>query len=217
MKYRQYIKWIAALMALASCNAIAAIAQYSSQLDLTNPQYPVNINGATGTVAADIVRVDLGSGWDGQMDIQVTTSSYSTLGTTLGFALATDPNDALYNDPSAFLALSDTNADVTQFFNDNVVGWEIYSWGSNYIAPDATNNITGSLNPRNFDPTEHYYAFLAGGSLLPTTIDIQLDISDGNDVSAVPVPAAVWLFGSGMIGLLSVNRRKRVSNEECIS
>ncbi|ODB87925.1 hypothetical protein A3193_03240 [Candidatus Thiodiazotropha endoloripes] len=204
-------------MTLASCNAIAAIAQYSSQLDLTNPQYPVNINGATGTVAADIVRVDLGSGWDGQMDIQVTTSSYSTLGTTLGFALATDPNDALYNDPSAFLALSDTNADVTQFFNDNVVGWEIYSWGSNYIAPDATNNITGSLNPRNFDPTKHYYAFLAGGSLLPTTIDIQLDISDGNDVSAVPVPAAVWLFGSGMIGLLSVNRRKRVSNEECIS
>ncbi|WP_155523036.1 hypothetical protein [Candidatus Thiodiazotropha endoloripes] len=51
MKYRQYIKWIAALMALASCNAIAAIAQYSSQLDLTNPQYPVNTNGATGTIA----------------------------------------------------------------------------------------------------------------------------------------------------------------------
>ncbi|MEW8381232.1 MAG: PEP-CTERM sorting domain-containing protein, partial [Candidatus Thiodiazotropha taylori] len=64
---------------------------------------------------------------------------------------------------------------------------------------------------------EHYYAFLAGGSLLPTTIDIQLDVSDGNDVSAVPVPAAVWLFGSGLIGMLSLNRRQRVSNEECMS
>ncbi|MET0081209.1 MAG: VPLPA-CTERM sorting domain-containing protein [Candidatus Thiodiazotropha lotti] len=217
MKYRQYTNWIVALMTLASCNTMAATAQYNSQLDLTNPQYPVNINGATGTVAADIVRVDLGSGWDGQMDIQATTSSYTTLGTTLGFTLATDPNDALYNDPSAFLALFDTNADVTQFFNDNVVGWEIYSWGSNYIAPDTTNDITGSLSPRNFDPTEHYYAFLAGGSLLPTTIDIQLNLSDGNDVSAVPVPAAVWLFGSGLVGLVSLNRRKRACGEDRIS
>ncbi len=29
------------------------------------------------------------------------------------------------------------------------------------------------------------------------------------DVSAVPVPAAVWLFGSGLIGLLGMARRKR--------
>ncbi len=28
------------------------------------------------------------------------------------------------------------------------------------------------------------------------------------DVAAIPVPAAVWLFGSGLIGLLSFNRRK---------
>lgn len=29
------------------------------------------------------------------------------------------------------------------------------------------------------------------------------------DVSTVPVPAAVWLFGSGLIGLLGLARRKR--------
>jgi hypothetical protein len=28
-------------------------------------------------------------------------------------------------------------------------------------------------------------------------------------VSAVPVPAAVWLFGSGLIGLAAVARRKK--------
>jgi len=28
------------------------------------------------------------------------------------------------------------------------------------------------------------------------------------DVSAVPVPAAVWLFGSGLLGLLGLARRK---------
>ena len=30
----------------------------------------------------------------------------------------------------------------------------------------------------------------------------------GIDISAVPVPAAAWLFGSGLIGLAVVARRK---------
>jgi hypothetical protein len=28
-------------------------------------------------------------------------------------------------------------------------------------------------------------------------------------VSAIPVPAAVWLFGSGLIGLVGVARRRK--------
>lgn len=34
-------------------------------------------------------------------------------------------------------------------------------------------------------------------------------VLDG-DVSTVPVPAAVWLFGSGLIGLIGIARRKKV-------
>ncbi|MEJ2306441.1 MAG: hypothetical protein P8Y30_02660, partial [candidate division WOR-3 bacterium] len=44
-------------------------------------------------VAADITRFDLGSGWDGQIDVQLTTSNYGVL-TTLGFALTTDATPA---------------------------------------------------------------------------------------------------------------------------
>ena len=33
----------------------------------------------------------------------------------------------------------------------------------------------------------------------------------GIDVQVVPVPAAVWLFGSGLLGLIGVARRKVVS------
>ncbi|WP_155325819.1 VPLPA-CTERM sorting domain-containing protein [Desulfosarcina ovata] len=33
---------------------------------------------------------------------------------------------------------------------------------------------------------------------------------DNVSVSAVPVPAAVWLLGSGLIGLISVKRRKTI-------
>jgi hypothetical protein len=32
----------------------------------------------------------------------------------------------------------------------------------------------------------------------------------GGHVSAVPVPAAVWLFGSGLIGLTGLAKRKKV-------
>jgi hypothetical protein len=209
MKYRTSLKWIATLMTVASCNTYAATAQYSSELDLTNLQYQVDINGQPADLAADIVRFNLGSGWDGEMDIQLTTGSFG-FGTTLGFALTTDPNNTLYNDPSAFLALSDPNADVNQFFDDNVVGWEMYTWGSNYIASDTTNDITGNLATMVFDPDTDYYAFVAGGSIFSTNIDIQLDASDGNEISAVPVPAAVWLFGSGLLGLVSFFRRNKL-------
>jgi len=30
-----------------------------------------------------------------------------------------------------------------------------------------------------------------------------------NAPSAVPVPAAVWLFGTGLVGLISVGKRKK--------
>jgi hypothetical protein len=208
MKYRPYLKWIGTLMIVSSCNAYAATAQYSSQLDLTNLEHQVTINGQTANVAADIVRFDLGSGWDGEMDIQLTTGSFE-FGTTLGFALTTDPNNSLYSDPSPFLALSDPSADVNQFFNDNVVGWEMYSWGSNSITSDSTNDISGSLSPRTFDPDTNYFAFIAGGSIFPTKVNVQLDISDGNEVSAVPLPAAVWFFGSGLLGFVTYSRRNK--------
>jgi hypothetical protein len=35
-------------------------------------------------------------------------------------------------------------------------------------------------------------------------------VRDG-DVSAVPVPAAVWLFGSGLLGLIGIARRKKAA------
>jgi hypothetical protein len=33
-------------------------------------------------------------------------------------------------------------------------------------------------------------------------------VSYVGQVSAVPVPAAVWLFGSGLVGLVSIARRR---------
>ncbi|MCW9025191.1 MAG: PEP-CTERM sorting domain-containing protein, partial [Gammaproteobacteria bacterium] len=35
------------------------------------------------------------------------------------------------------------------------------------------------------------------------------NVNGYTDVSAVPVPAAVWLFGSGLIGLIGFSKRKK--------
>lgn len=47
----------------------------------------------------------------------------------------------------------------------------------------------------------------SGGSLInPSYIDTSVAV-----VSAVPVPAAVWLFGSGLIALMGISKRKKMN------
>jgi len=207
MKYSTAIGCIAALCAALTGNVNAASAQFDGTLDLTTLQYPVTIEGTTIDAAVDLLRFDLGTGWSGNMEVLLTTSPYHTLFTTLGIALTTDPNDSLFSDPSPFLAIANT-ADASDFFNDNVNGWVFYSWGSDYITSGGTSDVTASFDPPlQFDLNSHYYAFVAGGTVLPTgtTVDV------GLEVSSVPVPAAVWLFGSGIVGLIGIGRRKKAA------
>ncbi len=213
MRYSTTLGCVAVLCVALVGNANATTAQFSDSLDLTNLQYNVETNMGSAIAAADIKRFDMGTGWEGAMEFLLTTSSYYSLPTSLGIALTTDPNDTLFNDPSPFLQLVDPDA-VTDFFNDNVLGWVFYSWGSN-ITPGGTTDVMAAFtNPPVFDPNEHYYAFVAGGSVIPLTVAIDLVVNDetgAGDVGAVPIPAAVWLFGSGIAGLLGITRRKRAA------
>lgn len=59
------------------------------------------------------------------------------------------------------------------------------------------------------DPYAWYFDFLLGGQNLIHMSDSSVyawAVRDG-DVAAVPVPAAAWLFGSGLLSLLGVARR----------
>ena len=52
-----------------------------------------------------------------------------------------------------------------------------------------------------------------------TEIAISTDAFDGADsigidnftIDSVPLPAAVWLFGSGLLGLIGIARRKKLA------
>ena len=95
------------------------------------------------------------------------------------------------------------------------------------FTPSFTINTTG--NTGNFEATLNYTGgdlagLYAGGTLLgsahsvstvefsdPTwTLEsIQARIGPVDPATVIPVPAAVWLFGSGLLGLAGVARRKR--------
>jgi hypothetical protein len=88
----------------------------------------------------------------------------------------------------SFGSTIDANAPIDVWTNIGVVG---------AIAPAGTASVQLTLITGNFagDP--------AGGA--PRFDEAFLE------VSAVPVPAAVWLFGSGLIGLIGIARRRRSS------
>ena len=90
--------------------------------------------------------------------------------------------------------------DVTALVDEWVGGAMDYGFSlsqENYGVLRADN---GSVAVSQFCDTESSAGACAAGSFAPT-----LDIT----VSAVPVPAAAWLFGSGLLGLVGVARKKR--------
>lgn len=207
MKYTKAIGCVVTLCAALVGNTNAASTTYTDILDLTDYQYTVNFNGTNFPAAADFVRFDLGTGLMGNAEIILETGPFSAFA-MLGISVATDPNDALYNDPSPFLQLT-ASTDVTAFFNANVIGWEFYAYGNDYVKPNTVNNInTFGLE---FDPLEHYYAFVAGGALsvIPGADgEVALSLTV-NDASPVPIPAAIWLFGAGIAGFIGIGRRRQ--------
>ena len=72
----------------------------------------------------------------------------------------------------------------------------------------ATESLGSLAKPGSFtfdaEPGEYYVSFfgLAGKPPYPSQYGIEIS------QVVVPVPAAVWLFGSGLLGLIGVARRK---------
>jgi hypothetical protein len=62
---------------------------------------------------------------------------------------------------------------------------------------------------RQFDESESMTGPSTFGSLRINS-DIALNFT-GSPISGVPVPAAVWLFGSGLIGLAGISKRKKTN------
>lgn len=80
-------------------------------------------------------------------------------------------------------------------------GWQFDM--SSLVVNDNTSEIltmsgTGSLSGNGFDTTSVVWGF--SGNTIGSSYSMT--------ITAVPVPAAIWLFGSGLFGLVGLARRK---------
>ncbi len=101
---------------------------------------------------------------------------------------------------------------------DNELAYMFYQNGVNTSTSSPFNNLSSAFywsetiaqasNPLRVWIFEFENGFLLGdGQELDT--HAAWAVYDGN-ISAVPVPAAVWLFGSGLLGLVGMARRKKI-------
>ena len=141
--------------------------------------------GITGNYNADATTLTLNS---------VTgTSGTDVLGTTVGFGTS---SDSINNGIFSYAPFTTPVIDVFQ-----IGGWQL-DLTTLVIEPLSTTEKlkltgTGLLSGGGYDPTAATWTFSA-----------QNASSYSMSITAVPVPAAVWLFSTGLLGLIGVARRR---------
>jgi hypothetical protein len=216
----------------SAINGASATATYSDSISNLTGGYDQNTNMSGGDIVISNSGDGVQSGWagayrgfiyqatgigSGSVTVSVDYSLIGSVSTSSpgeyangGYELYMDAVDAdawksAYD--SAFLISGDQDAAETAASN-LVAPLDVYSF-SNYQLIESSNCLdpvpcVSSVNQTNtlsltFDVnagTNYFFGADAG-------------VSGYTDVSAVPVPAAVWLFGSGLIGLIGVARRKK--------
>ncbi len=176
-------------------------AYYDDQLDITWAADP-NINGSNT--------------WDNQMSWVANL----TIGGVGGWRL---PNMDVNGDGNIVLECSSVSqavcadneyAHMTAYGAGSILGSGITSWNSSIFGSisyfgywSRTESFTNS--------TDAWVFVLSGTPVGISTALVKNDVSNAwavlsGDVSAVPVPASIWLFGSGLIGLIGLAKRKKV-------
>jgi hypothetical protein len=96
-----------------------------------------------------------------------------------------------------------SNGEFTGAESMSVFGGAVPLSGSGHWADGTLSLVDGVSQEAAMDPS-----ILFGTRKVFTDLDVAGLKDVGWEVSAVPVPAAVWLFGSGLLGLVAVARRR---------
>jgi hypothetical protein len=187
------------------------------------------------TIAADgnlTSFLATGSASDFVWGIQAADNVGSNLATTprrLGFSSVIDPTILLVpSNATLTTATNSQNSAVTNLNNNlpDVSGSSVVGSGSAGglwgISPGMqTLYSTGLNNAAGLGTASHLYLVTSSGGAngaagrIFQAVDIQLDtLAAGGALRAVvtspvPLPAAFWLFGSGLMGMFGIGRRRR--------
>ena len=98
----------------------------------------------------------------------------------------------------------DNSTNILDIFSDYVDGSTNSANGSTFFAA----HIAG-FSDVNLDSPGVDCVYDADGPSVECNELVSIWVGSDGTVSVVPVPAAVWLFGSGLLGLIGVARRKK--------
>lgn len=80
---------------------------------------------------------------------------------------------------------------------------------ANYCKPSCPDGIANPINQPYLQPSGSFLLSIAGVTASSIVSDVAFSFGTGPEtVVGVPIPAAAWLFGSGLLGLIGVARRR---------
>jgi hypothetical protein len=152
-------------------------------------------------VFSDYTNMDHGYGkWIEAFVFQQQTISVNDVGSIWNFTFDVKQGDQMPESSSnAFLRTLGTDLAITSesLFNSTAFGT---SWGTRTLSLEIDNSLVGQLLQFGFSSTATNY----------TPSGVLYDNINFSSAPAVPVPGAVWLMMSGLIGLVGVARRRKV-------
>jgi len=230
MKFVKSKLVVATTLALCFSGANAAVINGETVLvnilkdGLTGDSMLIDTQISTSDFVNDAV-----STWTANADLTAAISSFLAGTTDAQFWVAGSYKPAVGFDTYALsdTPIADVNAFTTQFggfvtdanFGVFATATEGLSenWKSGIPALDPSHYVNPALNAYT-DGTDlgvdgTFYGskvgFFGNEDIVYDTWRLDADGTLSYGVSAVPVPAAVWLFGSGLIGLVGVARRRK--------
>lgn len=199
MKRTLAVLALVALPSIASAFTVSAINDYTSALAQVNPIDSLDLPGTWTDAPLTIIP-------DASVD-GVIRSPFEEAG----------HNSAGYYSVGTSEAYSGTNNPAVLQLTNRATNFSLL-WGS----PDSYNTLelydgatlVASILGSQFSIPAYQASFVSISAGAGESFTSAKFYSDGNafefsNVSAVPIPAAAWLFGSGLIALAAVKRRKR--------
>ena len=176
------------------------------------------------TVFVDDGGRDYSNFYNSATSLTISIELENALGTSL---VDQDVNPLSYSFSDGVKILTETsgaqyvNTDFlfTTDSSGNIIGWDVfiqfsldfggpgeetYYMRTHTLSSIGPEDITSESYCVSGDPEFGCDSFTSGDAYVPNN-------QGGWSVSAVPLPAAVWLFGSGLIGLFGIARRKRAA------
>ncbi len=177
----------------------------------------IDLTGSGGQITSDTVFDFSGDGFSGLniIDIDTDSNDFYIEGSNLTIKGDADDTVIFRFAEGTVMNVSESNLLLDGDIGDNNVLW--------YLDSDEGeesfnfNNVTfygmslWDIDPNDVKNVASFNSVQFCGQIVTDQVNFQ-NVSGSQcalDVSAVPVPAAVWLFGSGLIGLVGIARRKK--------